>query len=183
MATAKINLKGLERALEQQLAPKFRQMEREANAAAARCETPEAKAEAFARVMEQHGVKSVNRAALTEKFRAQAAARRAPSAPAGTMMVNEAEGGDSMQYDLVIEHDTGVLYVVTNSGREVVRDITLHHPGDGYLLQQLPTGITLRPNESSATFALIPAHGHPIPKAIAVTWDVQREPVLLRVPR
>ncbi len=67
MANFKFDTKGLadlEKHLEQQL----KTVEVEANRAAARESTPEAKARAFARVLRKHGVENVNEAEIRRKF-------------------------------------------------------------------------------------------------------------------
>lgn len=67
MANFKFDRKGLadlQKHMEQQL----KKAEVEANRAAARESTPEAKARAFARVLRKYGVENVNEAELRKKF-------------------------------------------------------------------------------------------------------------------
>jgi hypothetical protein len=54
--------------LEKHLRQQLKQVEVEANRAAARETTPEMKARAFARALRKHGVDNVNEAELREKF-------------------------------------------------------------------------------------------------------------------
>ena len=55
-------------ALEKQVQPGLKAAEVEANRAAARESTPDAKARAFARVLRKHGVENVNEAELRRQF-------------------------------------------------------------------------------------------------------------------
>lgn len=56
------------RKLERRVADEFKQMEVEANRAAARESTPRGKARAFARVLRGHGVTGVSEAELEQRF-------------------------------------------------------------------------------------------------------------------
>lgn len=67
MANFKFDKKGLA-GLEKQIQQQLKKAEVEANRAAARESTPEAKARAFARVLRKHGVDNVDEAELRKKF-------------------------------------------------------------------------------------------------------------------
>jgi predicted RecB family nuclease len=67
MADFKFDKKGFAD-LEKHLGQQLKTVETEANKAAARESTPEAKARAFARVLRKHGVENVNEAELRRKF-------------------------------------------------------------------------------------------------------------------
>ena len=55
-------------ALQRQLEADFKKIEREANLAAKRHSAPQAKAKAFAAVLQRHGVRNVNVTELEAKF-------------------------------------------------------------------------------------------------------------------
>lgn len=67
MTSFKFDKKGLA-ALEEEVQQSLKKAEIEANRAAARESTPEAKARAFARVLRKHGVENVNETELRKKF-------------------------------------------------------------------------------------------------------------------
>lgn len=67
MANFKFDKKGLAD-LEKQVKQQLKKAEVEANRAAARESTPEAKARAFARVLRKHGVDNVNEAEIRKRF-------------------------------------------------------------------------------------------------------------------
>lgn len=67
MANFEFDKKGLA-GLEKQVRQDLKRVEVEANRAAARESTPQAKARAFARVLRKHGVKNINEAELRQKF-------------------------------------------------------------------------------------------------------------------
>ncbi|NDL57036.1 hypothetical protein [Phytoactinopolyspora mesophila] len=67
MGDSKLNKKGLAD-LEKNIRQELKKAEAEANKAAGRETTPEAKARVFARVLRSHGVEDVNEAELRRKF-------------------------------------------------------------------------------------------------------------------
>ena len=63
----KINKRGMAD-LEKQIEGQMKAVEKEANRAAARESSPEAKVQAFVRVMRQHGIENIDEAAIRKQF-------------------------------------------------------------------------------------------------------------------
>lgn len=87
-----------------------------------------------------------------------------------------------MAHDLVIEHDRGVLYTIRNTGTTTIDGVTIHHIPETALLSNLPTNVTLRPNED-VEFIIMSAMQSAAPRVLEVTWDTQPDAVLLSVPK